>query len=277
MGIAGYEGAPLNADWDIKQFFFGFLGNVTVLINYVHYTKSWTSSTIFIFNLALCDLTWIIIVPVSVFFSLDTFVPYSVPVFCQFKRVFFNINVYGSIFFLTLISFDRYLSSMHPLTSPRWWNKKKAKLCTITIWLFIFGETVPDIYCIITSKYMGKMVTCLDLIEEPMSFVVPITVFRMLLGFLIPGTVICKCYFSTLKVLTRLKDHCHTRRLRKPLILVTATMIVFLISFAPYHIMMMVILFYRCSYSIDSRNVKLIFAFYEISQILCSYIGERKS
>ncbi|KAM5170553.1 P2Y purinoceptor 1-like [Mantella aurantiaca] len=243
---------------------------MAVLMNYIYYKKSWTSSTIFIFNLALSDFFWIITVPISVFFSINKSVLYSAPLFCQFKRIFFNINIYGSIFFLMLISFDRYLFSVHPLTSPRWWDKKKAKVCTITIWLFIFIESIPDIYRLLTSKHAGQIVTCLDYIEEPLSFVVPITASRMLIGFLIPGTVIFTCYFCSLRVLIHLKDQCHTRRIRKPLMLITATLLVFLFSFAPYHIMTMVILFYRCNYLIDFENINLIFAFYEISQIVCS-------
>ncbi|KAG8577683.1 hypothetical protein GDO81_010258 [Engystomops pustulosus] len=126
----------------------GFLGNILVLISYVQYNKAWTSSTIFLFNLALCDFAWIITVPISIYFSFNKVVMYSVPAFCQFKRIFFNINIYGSIFFLMLISFDRYLYSVHPLTALKWWDKKKAKLCTLTIWLFIFIESIPDIYYI---------------------------------------------------------------------------------------------------------------------------------
>lgn len=239
-------------------------------MNYVYSKKSWRSSTIFIFNLALCDFFWIITVPISVFFSIHKSILYSAPVFCQFKRILFSINIYGSIFFLMLISFDRYLSSVHPLTSPRWWDKKKATACTILIWLFIFVESSPDIYYMLTSKHAGQIVACLDYLVEPLSFVVPITASRMLLGFLIPGTVIFTCYFCSLRVLIHLKDQCQSRRVRKPLMLITASLLVFLISFSPYHIMIMVILFYRCNHLIHSENVNLIFAYYEISQIVCS-------
>lgn len=249
----------------------GFLGNIIVLISYAYYRKAWTSSTIFLFNLALCDFTWIIIVPISIYFSINKLVMYSVPAFCQFKRIFFNINIYGSIFFLMLISFDRYLYSVHPLTAPKWWDKKKAKLCTTAIWLFILIESIPDIYYILNTKHAVKVVACLDYLVEPMSFVVPLTLSRFAFGFLIPGAIIFTCYFSSLRALRQLKGLCQNRSAKKPLMLVSATMLVFVISFVPYHIVMMIILFYRFTCSIDSSNISLLFAFYQISEMVCSF------
>ncbi|KAM3926860.1 P2Y purinoceptor 1-like [Leptodactylus fuscus] len=250
--------------------FIGFLGNIIVLISYAHYSKAWTSSTIFLFNLALCDFAWIVIVPISIYFSINKLVMYSVPAFCQFKRIVFNINTYGSIFFLMLISFDRYLYSVHPLTAPRWWNKKKAKLCTTAIWLFIFLESIPDIYYILNRKNAVKVITCLDYLEEPLDFVVPLTLSRFVFGFLIPGAIIFTCYFCSLRALRHLKDLCQSSRAKKPFKLVSATMLVFVISFVPYHIVMMVIIFYRLNCSIDYGNISLLFAFYQISEMLCS-------
>ncbi|CAJ0934894.1 unnamed protein product [Ranitomeya imitator] len=164
----------------------GFLGNIIVLISYAYYNKAWKSSTIFLFNLALCDFTWIIILPISIYFSINKLVMFSFPAFCKFKRIIFNINIYGNIFFLMLISFDRYLYSVHPLTSLRWWDKKKAKLCTTAIWLFIFIELTPDIYYILHTKHAIEAVACFDYLEEPMDFVVPLTLSRFAIGFLIP-------------------------------------------------------------------------------------------
>uniref|UniRef100_A0A8C5N179 G-protein coupled receptors family 1 profile domain-containing protein n=1 Tax=Leptobrachium leishanense TaxID=445787 RepID=A0A8C5N179_9ANUR len=246
---------------------FGFLGNATVLLNYVHFTKSWTSSGIFLFNLAVCDFMWIIIVPISVYFNLKK-PAYSEPAFCEFKRLLFNVNIYGSIFFLTLISFDRYLCSVHPLTSLRWWNKKKAKICTIAIWVFIFIESIPDLYYILEGRREGTVSPCLYYTDSPVSFVIPVKVSRFVLGFVIPGTVIFTCYFSSLKVLKHVKDQNLTRKkMNKPLMLISVTMVVFVISYVPYHVMMLILLCSRLSYV---RNSETLSALYQLSEIICS-------
>lgn len=249
----------------------GFLGNMFTILYYMCIVKSWTSSTIFLFNLAVCDFAWMLIIPFSVYYRLHKRAVFATQLFCQFKRIFFDINIYGSIYFLTLISFDRYVGAVHPISSLKWWNKQKALYCTIVIWILIFLESTPDFYYTFAVQRQKDKAVCLDNIGESLYYVVPFTISRVLFGFLVPITVSFTCYILTLKALQRRKN-CQQRRSRfaKPLSLILAAMVVFTVAFVPYHAMIMTVLMYRLSHQLNSDNIEQIFAVYKLTEITCS-------
>ncbi|NWI02071.1 P2RY1 protein, partial [Tichodroma muraria] len=233
----------------------GFLGNILALRHYVYCMKTWTTNTIFLFNLALCDFTWTLIAPFSVYYNIQKFAIYFSQAFYQIIGLFFSINIYGSVYFLTLISFDRYIGAVHPISSLTWWDKEKAVFCTIGVWIFI----VKDI------------INYLDSTEEPLQFAMPFTFSKIVLRFLIPATVIFTCYMLTLKALLQFSKRQQRRnRLIKPLLLISAAMIVFAVSFIPYHVMMMVILIYRINCQPPCGHISTLSAIYKVTEIICS-------
>ncbi|NXX80629.1 P2RY1 protein, partial [Urocolius indicus] len=249
----------------------GFLGNILALQHYVYCMKTWTTNTIFLFNLALCDFTWTLVAPFSLYYSLQKLAVYSSNIFYQAVRLFFSINIYGSVCFLTLISFDRYVGAVHPITSLTWWNKGKAIFCTIAIWTFILIASMPEIFCMVTAGKQHDMVDPLDVIEGPLEFAVPFTLSKTVLRFLIPVVVIFTCYMLTLKALLQLNKRQQRRnRLVRPLLLISAAMIVFAVSFIPYHVMMMVILIYRINCQQPCAGIRTLSAIYKVTEVICS-------
>ncbi|KAM6137219.1 P2Y purinoceptor 1-like [Pterocles gutturalis] len=249
----------------------GFLGNILALRHYAYCMKTWTTSTIFLFNLALCDLTWTLMAPFSVYYSLQKSAVYSSQAFYQIIRLFFSINIYGSVYFLTFISFDRYVGAVHPITSLTWWDKGKAVFCTIAVWIFIVIASMPEIYYTVAAGRQHNIPYALDGTEEPLQFAVPFTLSKIVLRFLIPVTVIFTCYMLTLKALLQLSKRQQRRnRLVRPLLLISAAMIVFAVSFIPYHVMMMVILIYRSNCQSPCGNISTLSAIYKVTEIICS-------
>lgn len=109
-------------------------------------------------------------------------------IFCQFKKIFFNINVYGSIFFLALISFDRYTGTVHPISSLCWWDGKKACLCSIFTWTFLILGSIPDLLMSFDVSWPGNVTVCMDRIHGPFSYVTTVSLMRALVGFLSSST-----------------------------------------------------------------------------------------
>ncbi|NXG77399.1 P2RY1 protein, partial [Baryphthengus martii] len=246
----------------------GILGNVLALRHYVYCMKTWTTNTIFLFNLALCDFTWTLIAPFSLYYSFQTSAAYSSQVFYQIIRLFFSINIYGSIYFLTLISFDRYVGAVHPISSLTWWDKGKAVFCTIAVWFFILVASMPEIYYTIMARRQHDIIESLD---GTLQFVVPFTFSKAVLRFLIPVTVIFTCYVLTLKAVLQLSKRQQRRnRLVRPLLLISAAMIVFAVSFIPYHVMMMVIVIYRINCQPPCGNISTLNVIYKVTEIICS-------
>lgn len=249
----------------------GLLGNILALWHYVHCMKTWTTNTIFLFNLALCDFTWTLMAPFSVYYSLQKLAAYSSQAVYQIIRLFFSINIYGSVYFLTLISFDRYVGAVHPITSLTWWDKEKAVFCTITVWVFIAIASVPEIYYTVAARRQHHIIDSLDGTEGPLQFAEPFALSKIVLRFLIPVTVNFTCYTLTLRALLQLsKRQQRRKRLLRPLLLISATMTVFAVSFIPHHVVMIVTLIYKINCRLPCDNISTLSVIYEVTEIICS-------
>uniref|UniRef100_A0AAZ1XD84 G-protein coupled receptors family 1 profile domain-containing protein n=1 Tax=Oreochromis aureus TaxID=47969 RepID=A0AAZ1XD84_OREAU len=60
-------------------------------------------------------------------------------VFCKITRFCFNLNLYGSIGFLTCISVHRYLAIVHAV-------KAKGRMTVLVVWLLVSAQSFPDMF-----------------------------------------------------------------------------------------------------------------------------------
>ncbi|KAJ7997862.1 hypothetical protein DPEC_G00216560 [Dallia pectoralis] len=254
----------------------GILGNVAALLNYTCFrTRSLSTSNVFLLHLALCDSAWLLTLPFTIYFNLQK--PYLriVQTFCQLKKIVFNVNIYGSIFFLTLISFDRYAGTVHPISSLRWWGVGKAKLCSACVWVFLLLASIPDLFMTFASRRPWNETTCTDVhIQGPFVFVKTISISRTLVGFALPFSVMLGFYAMTVRVLRGLSGG-KTRGSRgqwtgKPLMLISAALLVFVVSFVPYHVMIMTLLYLKIRGQVTPDNEHVLYASYEFFEAMCS-------
>ncbi|XP_051238380.1 P2Y purinoceptor 1-like [Dicentrarchus labrax] len=252
----------------------GILGNVAALINYTCFRKTSSTSNIFLLNLALCDSAWVLTVPFNLYFTFQR--PYlkDIAIFCQFRKISFNINIYGSIHFLTLISFDRYVGTVHPISSLRWWDVGKAKLCSLCTWVVLVLSSIPDLFVTFGIERPKNVTVCMDHIQGPFIYIKTITIIRTIVGFLLPFTSMLAFYIMTVRVLRRLprgRRHRGAQRTGgKPLRLITAAILVFVVSFVPYHVMIMTLVFMRIHNQVTPSNTNVLYASYEFFEAMCS-------
>lgn len=249
----------------------GILGNVAVLINCTCFRKTLNAGTVFLLNLALCDSAWILTLPFTLYFTSQT--PYirDNQIFCRFKKISFNINIYGSILFLALISFDRYAGTVHPISSLRWWNVGKAKLCSVCMWAVLILSSIPDFFVTFSVQRSENVTACMDHIQGPLHFVKTITLIRTTVGFPLPFGIMLVFYIMTVRVLRQLP---HSRRNRgaqggKPLRLITAAILVFVVSFVPYHTVVNTLVFMRVHNMMTPYNTNVLHVSYELSEAMC--------
>ncbi|KAG8012803.1 Atypical chemokine receptor 4 [Nibea albiflora] len=95
------------------------------------------------------------------------------------------------------------------------------------------------------------------------------TIIRTMLGFLLPFTGMLVFYIMTARVLRRLP---RSRRHRggKPLRLITAAILVFVVSFMPYHVMIMALMFMKTQNQVTPSNTSILDASYEFFEAICS-------
>eukprot|EP00064_Thunnus_orientalis_P008674 superscaffoldBa00001052_g8697 len=252
----------------------GILGNLAALINYTCFRKTSSTSNVFLLNLALCDFAWILTIPFTLYFTFQRPHLRGIQIFCQFKKVSFNINIYGSILFLTLISFDRYAGTVHPISSLRWWDVGKAKLCSVCTWVVLVLTSIPDLFLTFAIQRPENVTVCMDHIQGPFNYVKTITIIRTIVGFLLPFSVMLVFYMMTVRVLRRLPRGIRCRRAHraggKPLWLITATLLVFVVSFVPYHVMVITLVFMRIHNQVTPSNTNVLYASYQFFEAMCS-------
>uniref|UniRef100_A0A4W6FL22 G-protein coupled receptors family 1 profile domain-containing protein n=1 Tax=Lates calcarifer TaxID=8187 RepID=A0A4W6FL22_LATCA len=242
--------------------------------NYSCFRKTTSTSNVFLLNLALCDSAWILTLPFTLYFTFQR--PYleDIQIFCQFKKISFNINIYGSILFLTLISFDRYVGTVHPISSLRWWDVGKAKLCSVGTWVVLVLSCIPDLFVTFAIQRPENVTVCMDHIQGPFIYVRTITIIRTILGFLLPFSFMLVFYIMAVRVLRRLPRGGRHRGAQraggKPLRLITAAILVFVVSFVPYHIMVITLVCMRIHNQVTPSNTNVLYASYEFFEAMCS-------
>lgn len=182
-------------------FVIGIVGNSMVVAVIYCYMKLKTVANIFVLNLAVSDLTFLITLPM---WATYTATGYSWPFggfLCKASAGLVIFNIYTSIFFLTALSLDRYLAIVHPMRSRRFRTVVYARLTCVVIWLFAFVLSVPtavirDLHDISHSN--TTVCGILHPTEENEMWLkelrLAISLMKILLGFLVPFVIILTCY-----------------------------------------------------------------------------------
>ncbi|KAL2093872.1 hypothetical protein ACEWY4_011184 [Coilia grayii] len=252
----------------------GIVGNIAALLGFSCFRKSTTTGTVFLLNLALCDLAWLLMLPFTIYFTLQRPYLQGIHTFCQLKKVSFNVSVYGSIFFLTLISFDRYVGTVHPIRSLSWWDVGRARLCSGTAWALLLLGSIPDLFVTFGVQRADNVTVCMDHIQGPFEYVKSISLVRTLVGFVLPFAAMLGFYVGTVRAIRGLSWRRSQKQRRsakgKPLLLVTAALLVFVVSFVPYHVMIVVLIFLRVHDLVTPTNTGVLYAAYELLESMCS-------
>ncbi|XP_031717117.1 P2Y purinoceptor 2 [Anarrhichthys ocellatus] len=127
-------------------FVIGLALNATALYVIVFRTKSWKPSTIYMFNLTMCDTLYILTLPFLIYYYADeNDWPFGEP-FCKVIRFLFYTNLYGSILFLCCISLHRFVGICYPVRSLYWVSARLAKLVSVAVWACVLLCQAPILY-----------------------------------------------------------------------------------------------------------------------------------
>ncbi|XP_044514695.1 hydroxycarboxylic acid receptor 2 [Gracilinanus agilis] len=210
------------------EFVFGALGNGLALWAFCFSLKSWKSSRIFLFNLAVADFLLIFCLP----FLTDNYVRKwdwkfgDIP--CRVMLFMLAMNRQGSIIFLTVVAVDRYFRVVHPHHALNKISNRTAAIISCLLW----GVTIALTgHLLITShvKKMGDSRFC-------SSFAICPT-FRwhdamFLLEFFLPLGIIIFCSTSIIWSLRR-RQLDKQAKIKRAIRFILVVAIVFVICFLP--------------------------------------------
>ncbi|XP_023847353.1 P2Y purinoceptor 1-like [Salvelinus sp. IW2-2015] len=211
--------------------FANFCGLKTVFTSW----KKIGSINIFILNLGIADLLYLFTLPfLVVYYALNSKWIFG-QTFCKITRFCFNLNLYGSIGFLTCISIYRYLGIVHPMKVMGRINTRHSVAISFLVWILVFIQILPDMFFDKTAPNSSD--ACYDstadhLIKDYLRYSIGWTV----TGFVIPLLVILACYGHIVVVLAT-KANVNTLLKQRCLKLVIILTVLFSICFIPYHVL----------------------------------------
>ncbi|XP_043999378.1 B2 bradykinin receptor-like [Gambusia affinis] len=209
----------------------GIVFNIFVLMVFILHKKPCTVAEIYLSNLAAADLFLVSFLPFWAVNAWNKFDWIFGLAMCKMVNVSILMNAYCSIYFMVLISIDRYLALVHPLSQEKMRRPKFAKICCVVVWIlglilsvpkFINRKLVPDRNRTACSEADPE-------INESMILV---------LGFLIPISIIFFCTVNILRALrNRFMEGVNAKKNdHKANTLVLAVLLAFLICWVPFHL-----------------------------------------
>ncbi|XP_031418912.1 atypical chemokine receptor 4 isoform X2 [Clupea harengus] len=194
--VRSFAGAFLPVVYSIS-FVIGVAGNAMVVAVYAYHKRLKTMTDAFVVHLAVADLLLLFTLP---FWAVDAARGWQVgAVLCKLVSALYTINFTCSMLLLACISVDRYLAITavgRDRGQGRGFRPSYCSRVCLLCWVAAFTLGVPDlVFSTVVSTVSGRT-ACLAVYSHEM---VPVTracleVAEVLLGFLLPLTVMLFCY-----------------------------------------------------------------------------------
>lgn len=226
----------------IIVFAVGLPANALAIWVFLFRIKKKHPSSIYMANLALADLLFVIWVPLKIAYHFNSNDWIYGEGLCKVLVAFFYGNMYCSILFITCISVQRYWAVVHPLTQLQRDNCVAIAL-SVTVWVVVWAITVP-LYLYNQEVRVTNMdiLTCHD-VTRPSQNKIAAGYFLTMgtLGFVVPSFVCIVSYVLMLKALrNNMSDPTIAKKRKKAVILIITVLVMFIVCFTPSNVMLLV-------------------------------------
>ncbi|KAF3697320.1 P2Y purinoceptor 1 [Channa argus] len=218
----------------ILVFIIGLVANGWGLKSLMQNWKKLKIVNVFVFNLGLADILYLLTLPVLVVYYFMNSKWIFGDTFCKITRFCFNLNLYGSIGFLTCISVYRYLAIVHPVRVIGRLTLTHSVVISVMVWLLVSVQSLPDMFY--TKTYGNKPGKCYatthkKYVDNYMRYSLGWT----LSGFCVPFLILLGCYGHMIVVLATMKRIDNIQK-RQSLKLLFILILLFSVCYIPYHI-----------------------------------------
>ncbi|KAM9187659.1 CX3C chemokine receptor 1 [Dugong dugon] len=209
-------------------FAFGLVGNLLVVFALTNSRKPKSITDIYLLNLALSDLLFVTTLPFWIHYVVSN-QGFSNAV-CKLITAFFFIGFFGGIFFITIISIDRYLAIVLAANSMRNRTVQHGVTISLGVWAAAILVAAPQF---MFTKQKGS--ECLGNYPQVLQDIWPVlrNVEANVLGFLLPLLVMSYCYFRIIWTLFS----CKNRKKARAIKLIFLVVVMFFLFWTPYNVM----------------------------------------
>ncbi|XP_060918492.1 B2 bradykinin receptor-like [Labrus mixtus] len=211
---------------------FGIVLNVFILTVFCFHKKACTVAEIYLSNLAAADLFLVACLPFwAAYVIKDYDWPFNGPM-CKLVSLSITMNTFCSIYFLVLISIDRSVALVHPLSCTGMRRPKFAKLGCLLVWVFGLLLSIPMLIYRKLVDY-GNNTLCAFELPTCTAYLLHEGIISLFI-FIIPIFIISFCTYKIIRGLNARLNSQKTEQ--KATTLVLAVLIAFLICWLPFHL-----------------------------------------
>ncbi|CAM4540841.1 unnamed protein product [Lepidochelys olivacea] len=221
----------------------GLLGNSLVIFVILRYAKMKTATNIYLLNLAIADELLMLSIPFVAASAALHHWPFG-RALCRTVLGVDGLNMFTSVFCLTVLSLDRYIAVVHPLRAATYRRPRVAKMVNGGVWLLslLVASPIP-IFAGTASTHDGRAVACNLLWPSP-AWAAAFVVYTTLLGFLLPVLAMGLCYLPIVGKMRAVAQqvgwqqwrHSEGKLTRLALIVVA----MFMVCWMPFHVVQLV-------------------------------------
>ncbi|KAK2864416.1 hypothetical protein Q7C36_003570 [Tachysurus vachellii] len=216
----------------------GLVGNGLVLLVFCLQRNSCSVADVYLGNLALANLVMVMCLP---FWAMTIAQDYEWSfgqVLCKLINTAISMNYFCSIFFLVLVSVDRYLALARMMSRSRLRRSSWAKRICLVIWISGFLVSVPSLL-FRGVRYLPDLdVHACYLVYPHPGWKIHRNLSSNVLGFAIPLPIIMFCTYHTVKALkdSDLRFIPGVRTEKRATRLVLTVLAVFLLCWTPHQV-----------------------------------------
>ncbi|KAK1173800.1 neuropeptides B/W receptor type 1-like [Acipenser oxyrinchus oxyrinchus] len=219
----------------------GLTGNTAVIYVILKAPKMKTVTNIFILNLAIADELFTLVLPINIADYLLLQWPFG-EVMCKLIISIDQYNTFSSIYFLTVMSIDRYLVVLYTAQSNKicYRTYRAAKIVCLCVWAFVTIAILPfTVFAKIHDDH-GR-IQCIFVFPYPESLWWKASrIYTLIMGFVIPVSTICILYIMMLYRLRSVRLNSNAKALdkakKKVTLMVLVILAVCLFCWTPYHL-----------------------------------------
>ncbi|XP_041673479.1 suppressor of SWI4 1 homolog [Cheilinus undulatus] len=222
------------------EFIVALAGNLFALwLLVVRERKNWHTGVVLSCNLAISDLLYVLTLPLLiVYYSLEKHWLFGDSV-CKIERFLFNCNLYASIFFIMAISVNRCVALVWPFFTRSHVGPAHAKAVSIIIWILVGVISFPVLkFSSVCPNEYNNSSLCVSFCNHTQGDESPHVTYRLFLavfGCLVPFLVTFTSYCVVIWVVWK-NVNITTLEKRKVALLVSSVLVLYAVSFGPYHV-----------------------------------------
>ncbi|XP_019364417.1 PREDICTED: C-C chemokine receptor type 5-like [Gavialis gangeticus] len=213
---------------------FGLVGNALVVLILIKYKRLKNMTDIYLLHLATSDLLFVFSLPFWAYQAAHNWI--FGDAMCKILSGIYCLGFYSGIFFIILLTIDRYLAIVHAVFALKARTVVYGSLTSFVVWFVAGLASLPMVI-----YYGAQDLTCsLHFSHHSQSHWNQfLTLKRIFLGLVVPLIIMIFCYTEIIRTLLR----CRNEKKHKAVKLIFLIMIVYFLFWTPYSIVLLLHIF----------------------------------